>query len=218
MTVLSDAAFYIPLQDLPIAAAALDSNGVIVASNRQFARLCGNGNSPQSGQRLADIVSEGDRPVIEEALNVLTVLGDQAPRMCNIRALRDKPPSLWLAIDMARLGTDVAVPYVACVQPIPRRRRQDRSPDGPFPDPPRANGTKPRLLTLSHECFGPLMAIRGWAQMAENGMLSRDQMARALMIIGRNATRLTGLIDNVFDLSRGRRRSAVASHLTRPGR
>ena len=208
----------IPLQGLPIAAAALDHNSVIVAANQQFMRLSGQ-DFASSGQRLVDIVSEPDRPIVEEALSGLAVLANRVPQRCSITALRAKAPSLWLAIDVSGLGPQSVVPYLACLQAMPRRRRRDGLPERRLqPGCRRAqdlgwefgaaaarrqNEKWPSLLmTLSHEFRGPLTAIRGWAQMAESGLLPAEKITRALSIIGRNASSLTDLIEKLFDLSR----------------
>ena len=208
----------IPLQGLPFAAAALDYNSVIVASNHQFARLCGQDTTP-SGQRLADIVAEPDKPVVEEALTGLAVLTDRGPQRCSFTALRAKTPSLWLAIDVSGLGPQSAVPYLACLQAMPRRRRRDGLTDrrlqpgcrraqdlgwafGAASARPGSERWPPQLMTLSHEFRGPLTAIRGWAQMVETGLLPADKIVRALSIIERNAASLSDLVEKLFDLSR----------------
>jgi PAS domain-containing protein len=116
----------IPIQGLPIPVAALDGNGVIVVATTQFARLCGLPHSTVAGQRLADLLAESDRPAVEEAFAGLTEIG--RPRSCRIQALRARLPCLWLAIDIAPLTPDSGIPYVACLQPILRRRRGDSPP------------------------------------------------------------------------------------------
>ena len=208
----------IPLQGLPIAAAALDHNSVIVAANHQFMRLSGQVSAP-SGQRLADIVAEPDKPIVEEALSGLAELASRVPQRCSITALRAKAPSLWLAIDVSGLGPQSSVPYLACLQAMPRRRRRDGLPERRLqPGCRRAQDFgwefgaaaarrhnekwPPLLMTLSHEFRGPLTAIRGWAQMAERGLLPPEGISRALAIIGRNSASLSDLIDKLFDLSR----------------
>jgi PAS domain-containing protein len=209
----------IPLQGLPIAAAALDRDRVIVAANPLFGRLSGQGDTICSGLRLEDIVVEADRPAVEEALNVLRLLDDRAPQTCSIQAVRAKPPLLWLAIEVTRLGPDSIVPYVACLQAIFRRRQLDRPPNRRLharreksPKARLVSGARhvmrgvepwpPFLMTLSHELRGPLTAIRGWAQMAEKGVLPPEKMSQALAVIGRNAASLSDMIESLFDLSR----------------
>ena len=208
----------VPLQGLPIAAAALDANSVILAANHQFVRLCGQDGGP-SGQRLVDIVAERDRSVVEEALAGLAALADRVPQRCAITALRAKPPSLWLAIDVSSLGPQSTVPYLACLQALPRRRRRDGPPErrlqpgcrrrqnvagelGAAAASQRTDKWPPLLMMLSHEFRGPLTAIRGWAQMAESGLLTADKLSRALAVIGRNAGSLADLVEKLFDLSR----------------
>jgi len=183
----------VPIQGIPIAAAALDRETVIVAANHQFERLCG-GLDSTSARRLSDMVAECDRSAVDEALSALTVLSDRGPQKCSIRAFRAKPPALPVTIEVVRLAAGSGVPYLACVQALPRRRRVDRLPASePWPQ---------QLAALSHEFRGPLTAIRGWAQIAEKGVLPPEEVARALTVIERNASRLSDMIDNLFDLSR----------------
>jgi len=183
MITLQSSFVNIPIHGLPIAAAAFDSYGVIVVANRQFDRLCGRPHSTCSGLRLADFVDGPDRPVVEDVLNGLALLEDQAPQRCRIRVSRAKRPSFWLAIDITRLKRESMVPYLACLQAIPRRRRLDAPQTlGLAANSPRSTPTVPAsgassalrdtkpwpplLMTLSHEFRGPLTAIRGWAEMA----------------------------------------------------
>ena len=208
----------VPLQGLPIAAAALDHDSVILAANHQFLRLSGQ-DSGASGQRLIDIVSDSDRPNVQDALSGLAALANRVPQRCSIMALRAKAPSLWLAIDVSSLGPQSAVPYLACLQAMPRRRRRDGLPERRLqPGCRRAQDLgwefgaaaarrqnerwPPLLMTLSHEFRGPLTAIRGWTQMAQTGLLPPDKLARAFSVIGRNAAGLSDLIEKLFDLSR----------------
>jgi hypothetical protein len=119
----------VSLQELPIAAAAVGFDGVVVAANEQFVRLCGEVDSSPLGQHLDHIVAESDAPALNEALESLALLKEhRASPSCSIRALRAKPPSLWLTIDLACLGPGAIAPYIACVQPISRRRRTDSLP------------------------------------------------------------------------------------------
>jgi signal transduction histidine kinase/ActR/RegA family two-component response regulator len=58
------------------------------------------------------------------------------------------------------------------------------------------------LTTLSHELRTPLNAIVGWAHLLRSGHLNRDEIARAIAIIERNAKAQTQLISDVLDVSR----------------
>ena len=149
----------VPLQELPIAAAALDRDSVVVAANQQFVRLCGDADSSPLGQRLADIVAECDRPALEEALHGLTTLQEyRASQRCSITALRAKPPPLWLAIDVARLGPGSVVAYLACLQAISRRRRTDSLPNPQFP----ARSQRPENSGSKSIAFSVMRDIQPW--------------------------------------------------------
>src|SRR6476646_9362775 len=94
----------IPLEGLPIAAAALDREHVIVAANQKFVRLSGHANTLSARVRLIDLVSEQDKAAVEEALGELTIFEGQIPQAHSIKVLRAAPPSLWMSLDMSRLS------------------------------------------------------------------------------------------------------------------
>jgi PAS domain S-box-containing protein len=58
------------------------------------------------------------------------------------------------------------------------------------------------LATISHELRTPLSAILGWARMLRMGQLSKDDAAKALDTIERNARAQAQLIDDLLDVSR----------------
>ena len=68
----------------------------------------------------------------------------------------------------------------------------------------RANAAKDQFLaTLSHELRTPLNAIVGWLSMARDPeVLSATAMPKAWAAIDRNAAALTGLIEDLLDVSR----------------
>jgi signal transduction histidine kinase len=58
------------------------------------------------------------------------------------------------------------------------------------------------LMTVSHELRTPLTAIYGWARVLGSKEMSRDQQAKAIAAIERNARAQTTLIDDLLDVSR----------------
>jgi len=58
------------------------------------------------------------------------------------------------------------------------------------------------LATLSHELRTPLNTVMGYVQMLQKGSIPADEQPRALEIIGRNATALARLVNDVLDTSR----------------
>jgi signal transduction histidine kinase/CheY-like chemotaxis protein len=58
------------------------------------------------------------------------------------------------------------------------------------------------LATLSHELRTPLGAILGWAQVMATRPMERDELARAVQVIERNARAQTRLIEDLLDMSR----------------
>lgn len=66
-----------------------------------------------------------------------------------------------------------------------------------------ANGVKDEFLaTLSHELRTPLTSILGWSQLLTDGKLDKQQTARAIETIARNARAQGRLIDELLDISR----------------
>jgi PAS domain S-box-containing protein len=58
------------------------------------------------------------------------------------------------------------------------------------------------LATISHELRTPLNAILGWAKMLRTGQVTKENEARALETIERNARAQAQLIDDLLDVSR----------------
>ncbi|HEX6649729.1 MAG TPA: PAS domain S-box protein [Pyrinomonadaceae bacterium] len=58
------------------------------------------------------------------------------------------------------------------------------------------------LATISHELRTPLSAILGWARMLRMGQLSKENAAKALDTIERNARAQAQLVDDLLDVSR----------------
>ena len=58
------------------------------------------------------------------------------------------------------------------------------------------------LATISHELRTPLSAILGWARMLRLGQLSKENTAKALDTIERNARAQAQLVDDLLDVSR----------------
>ena len=66
-----------------------------------------------------------------------------------------------------------------------------------------ANGVKDEFLaTLSHELRTPLTSILGWSHLLTTGKLDKQQTARAIETIARNARAQGRLIDELLDISR----------------
>ena len=66
-----------------------------------------------------------------------------------------------------------------------------------------ANGIKDEFLaTLSHELRTPLTSILGWSHLLTAGKLDKQQTARAIETIARNARAQGRLIDELLDISR----------------
>jgi PAS domain S-box-containing protein len=58
------------------------------------------------------------------------------------------------------------------------------------------------LATLSHELRTPLSAIVGYIRLMQSGLLPADKQSHALETVGRNATSLTQIVEDVLDVSR----------------
>ncbi|HTB74692.1 MAG TPA: ATP-binding protein [Polyangiaceae bacterium] len=67
----------------------------------------------------------------------------------------------------------------------------------------RANRAKDEFLaTMSHELRTPLTAIVGWSKLLRTGNVAKEQSAKALETIERNARSQTRLIEDMLDLAR----------------
>ena len=177
------------LDNIPIASAGVDRHGVIVIQNRLFTRMFADAGWQGGKQRLADLLTENDRPLVEGALETLGALGCAGPQRLTFRAVRGGPPFLPLTIHLALLDLDSPVRFLSCVQAVPLRRRTD----GPVG---RSKGRQAAsVASLSDELCDPLTAIRGWAQLAQRGVLPPEKLSRAFSVIGRNAASLCDRIE-----------------------
>ena len=58
------------------------------------------------------------------------------------------------------------------------------------------------LATVSHEIRTPLNAVLGWVRLLESKQLSTERVEHAIAAIGRNASALAHMIDDLLDTSR----------------
>ncbi len=58
------------------------------------------------------------------------------------------------------------------------------------------------LLSVSHELRTPLTSVRGFAEALADGVATGDDAQQAGVVIGREAARLQGLVDDLLDLAR----------------
>jgi len=58
------------------------------------------------------------------------------------------------------------------------------------------------ISSVSHELRTPLTAIQGWTETLQNAAEDRELTAQGLSVIGKEARRLTGLVEELLDFSR----------------
>ena len=112
---------YVPLSSLPVAAAGLQQDGTIVQANGRFRRLFGCG-PVRSPERLPDLVADSHRQVIVDSLREFAVRQQLRVSM-RLRSLRSHSPRSWITIEICRLGSGCAIPYLVYAQPTLARRR-----------------------------------------------------------------------------------------------
>jgi signal transduction histidine kinase len=88
------------------------------------------------------------------------------------------------------LPLDSPVRFLSCLEAIPLRRRTDAPIGGRSKGRPAAS-----VASLSDELCDPLTAIRGWALLAQRGVLSPEKLSQAFSVIGRNAASLCDRIE-----------------------
>jgi PAS domain S-box-containing protein len=105
---------------------------------------------------------------------------------------------------------DVFAGYIgSCIDVTDRRRAEDereallQEARAARDEAERANRLKDEFLAiLSHELRTPLNSIQGWAIMLRDGLLTEDEMRRALDSIVRNVQAQGRLISDILDVSR----------------
>jgi len=58
------------------------------------------------------------------------------------------------------------------------------------------------ISSVSHELRTPLTAIKGWTETLQNELGDRELTAQGLAVIGKEARRLTGIVEELLDFSR----------------
>jgi PAS domain S-box-containing protein len=173
-----------------------DLNGVVLSWNAAAERMFGYTAAEAIGRHISLIIPE-DR-LDEEAFVIGRIrAGGSVEHYETIRRRKDGSLieiSLSVSPIHAADGTIVGASKIA--RDITERKQLERTAQ-------EASRAKDEFLaTLSHELRTPLNAVMGYVQMLRNGSVPPDQQARALEIIGRNATTLGRLVDDVLDTSR----------------
>jgi hypothetical protein len=202
------------LDSIPIASAGVDRDGVIVTQNRLFTRLFADAGWQGGRKHLADLLSENDRPSVEGALETLTTLGDlgcAGPQGLTFRAVRRGLPFLPLTVHLALLALDSRVRFLVCLQAVPLRRRTDGRIGSRSKVRPAVSAA-----SISDELCDPLTVIRGWAHLAQRGVLPPEKLSEAFSVIGRNAASLCDRIERACWISHerplGRRNHVRPTH------
>ena len=173
-----------------------DLNGVIQTWNAGAERLFGYAPAEAIGRHISLIIPE-DR-LDEEAYVIGQIRsGGAVEHYETVRRRKDGTPiEISLSVSPIHGPDGVIIGASKIARDITERKRLERM-------AAEASRVKDEFLaTLSHELRTPLNTVMGYIQMLQRGALRADQQARALEIMGRNATALRRLVDDVLDTSR----------------
>ena len=113
-------------------------------------------------------------------------------RVLGVLTLANAESSRRFGTDDLRLVQDVASRAALAIDNAQSYRRLQH-----------ANRVKDEFLaTLSHELRTPLNAVLGYARMLQSGEVVPEKVGQALDAIGRNATSLAQIVEDVLDVSR----------------
>ncbi|HEY0875638.1 MAG TPA: HAMP domain-containing sensor histidine kinase [Vicinamibacterales bacterium] len=174
---------YRPIDGLPLPAAYVDAQGVILAENESFRALH---RIPASGEdgTLAMLFVDGDRDTIRDlvagrqgyrhAFNRLTMSGSHESMVAEFTPIsRENGPAFWQVLLH------------------PSDDRSDSAPElGPRVAVPAG---------IVHDLRAPVQVVLGWASLLRRKLDDPESVEHALKTIERNAGQLIGLLEALLD-------------------
>jgi PAS domain S-box-containing protein len=179
-----------------------DLHGTITSWNRAAEMMFGFTAEEQIGRSILTIIPP-DREGEERTVISKIKRGEIVDHYETVRRRKDGSVfdiSLTISPIRDESGTIVGASKIA--RDITERQRAAQAIADARLDAEEANRLKDEFLaTLSHELRTPLNALVGYTRMLRDGQITGDQQARAFLILERNASLLTRLVDDMLDVS-----------------
>jgi PAS domain S-box-containing protein len=177
--------------------------GIITSWNKGAERIFGYTADEVIGQPVTILIPEGQEDE-EPAILARLSAGERIEHYETIRVRKDGTRiaiSLTVSPIKGPNGDIIGASKIA--RDITEQRQARKELDEAYRQAEESSRLKEEFLaTISHELRTPLSAILGWARMLRLGQLSKENAAKALDTIERNARAQAQLIDDLLDVSR----------------
>ncbi|HZN00673.1 MAG TPA: ATP-binding protein [Pyrinomonadaceae bacterium] len=177
--------------------------GIITSWNKGAERIFGYTGDEVIGQPVTILIPEGQEDE-EPAILARLRAGERIEHYETIRVRKDGTRiaiSLTVSPIKGPNGDIIGASKIA--RDITEQRQARKELDEAYRQAEESSRLKEEFLaTISHELRTPLSAILGWARMLRLGQLSKENAAKALDTIERNARAQAQLIDDLLDVSR----------------
>ena len=177
--------------------------GIITSWNKGAERIFGYTADEVIGRPVTILIPKGQEDE-EPAILARLRAGERIEHYETIRVRKDGTPiaiSLTVSPIKGPNGDIIGASKIA--RDITEQRQARKELDEAYRQAEESSRLKEEFLaTISHELRTPLSAILGWARMLRLGQLSKENAAKALDTIERNARAQAQLIDDLLDVSR----------------
>jgi PAS domain S-box-containing protein len=176
--------------------AEADLGGRLLNVNRRYCEMVGRTREEILGQRFEAFIHPDDAPG-NRAL-FARLVRDGTPFEIENRFLRADGSSLWVGktVTLAQVAADAAPTVLAVYMDVSERKQAETALHE------AARRKDEFLAMLAHELRNPLAPIRTAAEMMGLAQLDPARIRRTSEIIGRQVRHMTGLIDDLLDVSR----------------
>ncbi len=180
-----------------------DLNGIVTSWNVAAERMFGYSAAEMIGRSIRTLIPDDRQPEEDDVLSKIRQ-GQRLEHHETIRRRKDGsllPVSLTISPIRNEQGFLIGASKIA--RDITDRVRADDERQRLLEIARSASHLKDDFLaTLSHELRTPLSAIVGYIRLMQSGLLPPDKQGQAIETIGRNATSLTQIVEDVLDVSR----------------
>lgn len=178
-------------------------DGIITSWNNGAERIFGYTADEMIGKPVTILIPDGQEDE-EPAILARLRAGDRIEHYETVRVRKDSRHidiSLTVSPIIGPKGDIIGASKIA--RDITEQKQARKALDAAYRQAEESSRLKEEFLaTISHELRTPLSAILGWARMLRLGQLSKENAAKALDTIERNARAQAQLIDDLLDVSR----------------
>jgi PAS domain S-box-containing protein len=175
--------------------AETDEAGRLVAVNDRYCAITGRARADLLGRSMQEITHPEDWPHNQELMGRLVQEG--RPFELEKRYLRPDGSPVWVSVAVSSIEpTGVPRSILAIVLDISERHRMEEALR-------EADRKKDEFLAmLAHELRNPLAPIGAAAALLRTGRLDAERTTHVSQVISRQVQHMTGLVDDLLDVSR----------------